>query len=438
MEANMQYKIEKLIANPKGFEKDGQSLFPISLNNLKAFVSVPWYISWYRSPESKKVFPIILQEMTDLNPDYTSLKKYLPGFNPFFKHLEFLQYYIAYSNGGKPVGRIATVIDKNYKEKKFEGKVGIISLFEAETVEIGEALIKIAVEELQQNNALKIIGPMRFNASGEAGLLIDGFDIVPMPMEPYNPPYYKEIFDKFGERENDWYSFLVDYNTVIGYINKINSFLFNGVSLEERLKTNGITVRTAKISNYKNEVEKIKYVYNAAWDTIEHPQFEKFTDEEFNYLAASLKTIALEDIIFIAEEDCPTCANGKEIIGVSVTIPNINTIVKTFDSKYFQTFMPSKAAISIRDLKRDLKIFFAINSALKRKSFDSARIFILGTLRKRLGLDALLYKKTFDIGLALGMTYSSASQIADTNKDMVNPLLRMGRIGFTWRVYKLF
>jgi len=434
----MDYKIEKLIDNPQGFLKDGNSLFRISYNRLKNFVSVPWYISWYRKPESKKIFPIVLQEMMDLNPDYKFMKKYLPGSNPFFKHLEFLQYYIAYSNDGRPVGRIAAVIDRNYKEKKFNGKVGIISLFEAETKDVGNSLINEAIKDLRQNNSLKIIGPMRFNASGEAGLLIDGFEIVPMPMEPYNPPYYRDIFDKFGERENDWFSFLIDYDSVIGYINKINGFLYNGLSLEERLKNNGITLRTASLKDYRNEVEKIKYVYNIAWDTVEHPQFEKFSNDEFDYIAASLKAIALEDIIFIAEEDCSNCPSGKEIIGVSVTIPNINTIIRKIDKEYFTEFIPSKYSVSVNDLKRDLKIFFAINASLKKKSFDSARIFILGTIRKRLGLDALLYKKTFDNGLALGMTYSSASQIADTNKQMVNPLLQMGRIGFTWRVYRFF
>ncbi|MGB9694763.1 MAG: hypothetical protein ACP5SB_01300 [Caldisericaceae bacterium] len=435
----MDYRIDKLIENPHGVIYNGNSLFSISYSKLKKFVSVPWHISWYRQPESRKVFPIVLQEMMDLNPDYGHIKKYLPGSNPFFKHLEFLQYYIAYANDGKPLGRIASVIDKNYKEKKFEGKVGIISLFEAETKEVGESLIKAAIKDLSENNALKIIGPMRFNASGEAGLLIDGFDLTPMPMEPYNPPYYKDIFDSFGERENDWYSFLIDYKSVIGYVNKIKEFTVNGDSLEERLKKNGITVRTASLKDFKKEIERIKYVYNIAWDTVEHPQFEKFTNEEFDYIAASLKTIALEDIIFIAEEECKDCpAHNKDIIGVSVTIPNINTVIKRIDSTLFSEFMPSDSAISVSDLKRDIKIFLAINDSLKKKSFDSARIFILGTLKKRLGLDALLYEKTFDNGLALGMTYSSASQIADTNKQMVNPLLQMGKKGFTWRVYRFF
>lgn len=432
----MSIDIKGLIINPNGAIEDENSRFSISLKNLKRFISVPWHISWYKSPKSKKIFPIVLQEMMDLNPDYGALKKYLPGFNPFFKHLEFLQYYIAYSNG-TPVGRIAAIIDKNYKEKKFEGKVGIVSLFEAENVEAGESLIKLAMNDLKANKTLKIIGPMRFNASGEAGLLIDGFDIEPMTMEPYNPPYYKDVFDKFGEKENDWYSFIIDYNSVIGYINKIHGLELNGNSIEDHLMNANITIREAVMKDYGNEISKIKFVYNAAWDSVEHPQFEKFSDEEFGYIAASLKTIALSDLIFIAEEKCESCPGKKEIVGVSVTIPNVNNIIRGIDSKYYKRFVPSDNPFRVSDIRRDLKILFATKDALRVKSFDSARIFILGTLKKKIGLDALLYKKTFESGLKLKMKYSSASQIADTNRNMVNPLMRMGQIGFTWRVYKL-
>ena len=58
-------------------------------------------------------------------------------------------------------------------------------------------------------------------------------------------------------------------------------------------------------------------------------------------------------------------------------------------------------------------------------------------LKKKTGLDALLYKRTFEKGTAIGMRYASASQIADTNLNMANPLMKMGKLGFTWRVYNI-
>jgi len=437
MERQMTTELRKIISNPEGvddiFEHDRVLHFKVSLKDLKDFVSIPWYISWYRSSESRKIFPPVLQEMTDLNPDFTNIKKLFPGFNPFFVHLEFLQYYIALKDG-KKVGRIAAIIDNNYREKKFEGKVGIISLFEAEDEETGKILIKEAVEDLKKHGALKIVGPMRFNATGEAGLLIQGFEIKPMPMEPYNPPYYKEIFDQFGEKENDWYSFLADFETVGPYIDRISNFTRNGESLEDFIFNNGIRIRNVTLKNFDEEAEKVKHVYNLAWDTIEHPQFEKFTDAEFRYIANSLKTALVPDFIFLVEEES---SGNCTPIGISVTIPNINEVIEKVDNRYYRNFIPSGNPLSLKDVLRDLRILKELKSTIKNSTFKTARIYILGTLKKKKGIDAILYKRTFENGLKYNLAYSSASQVADTNLNMVNPLVRMGKTGFVWRVYRL-
>ena len=419
--------IRKLIEEP--FSHERRSNFNILLNDLKGFASVPFFISWYRSDESKKVFPLLIQELADLNPDRIRLKKYLPGFNPFFTHLDYLQYYI-YEENGVPLGRIASIIDRHYKEKKFEGRVGILSLFEAENAKIGQTLMDTAIKDLKNLGCSKIIGPMRFNASGEVGILIDGFNNSPMPMEPYNPPYYKEIFDQYGEKENDWFSFIIDTKSASNYMTRITNILNNGTNFEEKLKKEGIVIRDADFKDYENEIERIRKIYNAAWDSIEHPQFEKFSEEEFNYIAASLKQIAIPELIYIVEEN-------DNPIGVSVTIPNINEVISSVDNDLFKAFTPRESAFNVRDLYRDLIIFKDMKKKLHKKDFKSTRIFILGLLKKKTGLDALLYKRTFEKGTAIGMEYARASQIADTNLNMANPLMKMGKLGFTWRVYNI-
>jgi hypothetical protein len=429
--------IKRLIEYPKGrileLNHVKTSLFPLSIVELKKFASVPWHISWYRTDQSRKVFPLLIQEMADLNPDFRNCKRFFPGFNPFFKHLEFLQYYIAFRDD-KIVGRVAAFIDWNYKEKIFAGIVGAVGLFEAEDSICGRELLEEAISDLKKESVDKIIGPMRFNASGEVGLLIDGFNITPMPMEPYNPPYYKDIFDEFGQKENDWFSFIVDGSTPGSYMNRINSFKVNGESLENSFREENIVFRNPELTNFHKEVAIIKSVYNETWDSIEHPQFEKFNDEDFKYIASTIKTVAIEDLIFIIEER----TNEKiKVLGISVTIPNINEIIRGIDKDIYNKFVPSNNPFSVRDLRRDFYIFGRLKGRVRDKNFNSARIFILGTVKKKIGLDAALYKRTFDGCIKLGIKYTSASQIADINLNMINPLLRMGKLGFTWRVYRL-
>jgi len=61
---------------------------------------------------------------------------------------------------------------------------------------------------------------------------------------------------------------------------------------------------------------------------------------------------------------------------------------------------------------------------------------ILGTLVKKTGLDALLYLKSYEKAKELGIVTGSGSQVADSNLEMKNPLMKLGRTTFTWRVYR--
>jgi len=175
--------MERLISRP--VSTDGS--FPLPVTKLKEFVNVVWSIPFYRSAESHKVMPILAAEMNDLNPDRNWWKKKFPGANPFFHHCSFLQYYLVHK-GGQPVGRIAAFIDRSYRERTVQGEIGWIGLFESfDDDEAAAALLDAATQDLQQGGAVKIIGPARFNANGEDGLLVDGFDSTLWSWSPINP-----------------------------------------------------------------------------------------------------------------------------------------------------------------------------------------------------------------------------------------------------------
>ena len=411
--------------NPNTLECD------ISLNFLKEFASVPFYIPWYKSKESKKVFPIMLQEMGDLDP----IKRNWPansliGHNPFFEHTK-IKYFVA-KEDNKPVGRIAVFIDYNY-DKYNNVKTGWIGMFESiEKNEVGISLINEATSYLMDNKYLKVIGPAKFNANGEVGLLIDGFDKGPYFMEPYNPPYYQEFFEDFGfEKVNDWYSVVASSESFKEYKNRVERF-------NEKLKNNKrgkelekINFRNVEFDNMDEEIKKIRKVYNDEWGHGHHPQFAPMTEKEFDKLAVGIKDIALEDLVFMAEKN-------DEVIGVAVSIPNINEVIAEYDSK-LKGYKPSKKIIGFKDIKRDLSIYFRIKRRLKKKDFKTARILILGVkdeYRKK-GIDGMLYYKTANALLDMGVKEGSGSELADINMNIVNPLTKMGNIAMTWRVYEL-
>lgn len=167
----------------------------IKLSSLKEFVSVASYIDWYKSKESKKIFPIYLQEISELNPKKSLFSKII-GYNPFFDHSQ-IAYFIA-KNSDKPVGRIAAYIDYNYSAA--HGKnIGWIGLFESiNNRSVAFALFDIAIKYLTENDCRFITGPAKYNANGEVGLLVSGFEFDHYFMEPYNPPYYQDFFVSYG------------------------------------------------------------------------------------------------------------------------------------------------------------------------------------------------------------------------------------------------
>jgi hypothetical protein len=399
----------------------------LNLNKLKEFVVVPYYIDWYKSRESKKVYPLFIQEIESLNP--TSFR--LPGIigrNPFFDHAQ-IKFFIAY-DGERPVGRLISFIDYNYN-KKYDDIFGWVGLFESvENRHVAEMLFGNAIDYLKEYGCSRIMGPAKFNAGGEVGLLIDGFENVPYFMEPYNAPYYKDFFEGYGfKKENDWYSIITDSVISKNYMERIERIL-NKISLKNRSNFDGVNIRCADFGDYKNEIIRIRELYNDLWDTEKHPQQVRLTDEEFDYIAMGIKAISLEDLIFIIEKH-------GEPIGVSVNFPDINEIIYDYDNG--RPHQPSKRFLSGRDLVRDIKIFNLVRRKLKYGGYTRFRSLILGIKKeyRRNGIESRVYSKINTDAVKLGFRHASGSQLADINLDIVNPISRLGKVAFTWRVYGL-
>jgi hypothetical protein len=400
----------------------------LNLNKIKEFITVPYYIEWYRTEESKKIFPLILQELSDLNP--TNFK--IPGMitrNPFFDHAR-IKYFIAYKNQ-KPAGRIAAFVDYNYKE---EGNrtVGWVGLFESiEDSEVAGRLFDKAIEYLKKNSCKRIIGPGKFNAAGEVGLLIKGFENSPYFMEPYNAPYYKEFFDVSGfKKENDWYSISTDNILSGDYMNKISRLSDKIMNSRRSEKFNSYIIRNIDFSNLEREIEVIRNLYNPIWDEGSHPQQVYMTDKEFYTLATGLREITTEEMVFIVEKE-------NEPVAISVNLPDINEAITYYDLK--NPSIPGSKILNFRDIKRDLSIFISIKKRLKHKNFSRMRFLILGIKKdhRKNGIDFRLYWMIKKAAMEMGITHGSASQMADVNIDIVNPIFKLGKIAFTWRVYSL-
>ena len=107
------------------------------------------------------------------------------------------------------------------------------------------------------------------------------------------------------------------------------------------------------MKDFQGEVERIKAIYNAAWE--KNWGFVPMTEQEIDHLAEQFKPVVIPDIVPMAEKD------GK-VVGFGLALPDLNT-----DFPHQPTG---------RMFPRPAKLLWA----LKTERIRRARILLLGIL----------------------------------------------------------
>src|SRR5881275_1262535 len=154
-----------------------------SKRELKAFMRLPWRL--YRN-EPQWVPPLLMELRKRLDRER----------NPFFNHAE-AEYFLAWRDG-RPVGRISAHLDRHFNEfQKHEW--GMFGFFECEPdAEAAHALLEDAEKWLRDRGRDRMVGPMDFTTNDECGVLIEGYEREPLVLEPWHPPYYRELLEGLG------------------------------------------------------------------------------------------------------------------------------------------------------------------------------------------------------------------------------------------------
>jgi GNAT superfamily N-acetyltransferase len=357
----------------------------------KKFVNCQW--NFYKD-NSNWVAPIKMDRMKLLNEDK----------NPFYKHAE-IQLFLAY-DGKEIVGRIAAITNANHNEIH-KDKVGFFGFFESiDNQDVANKLFDEAVKWLKSKGMTDIRGPVNPSTNDEVGLLIDAFDMPPVILMTYNPPYYQQLIENYGfKKEKDLLAYILHHDTYASEkLTRMQQIVRD---------RKGITIRALNFKNakqFKADVKTLKEIYNAAWQP--NWGFVKMTDEEFDFLANDLKTIAEPRLTIIAE------IKGKPV-GFALSLPDIN-----------QSLIYNKKG----------GIFGAVWCLFtKKKKIDLTRIIVLGVLPEyqSSGIDAVLYHEIGETAFELGMPKGEASWILEDN-EMMKRGLETTMKGDIYKTYRIF
>jgi len=342
--------------------------------------------------------PLYVPELYLAQKEMMDTKKY-----PLFEFAT-VKFFLA-KKEGKIVGRVAAIHNKNYN-KYHKANAGFFGFYDIiDDHEVTKALLDVAINHLKAEGLTEIIGPCNYSTNETAGLLVDGFDRSPLVMMTYNKPYYAEHLERYGFKKSmDLYAYMIWTKTASEKSIRIAN------ALEHRLKKTGITIRNINLKNLKQEVENIKPIYNAAWQ--DNWGFVPFTDAEINHLADSLKLIADDRWLYVAED------NGK-IIGFNITLPDINQITKGFK-------------------KGRLLPFNVFKLLLNKKKTKYVRIIALGVLEeyRRKGIEAIFFAKNIQTARETGVEGGEASWVLESNEMMVKAAENLN--GERYKTYRLY
>ncbi len=128
----------------------------------------------------------------------------------------------------------------------------------------------------------------------------------------------------------------------------------------------GITIRPLNLKDFDGEVERIKAIYNLAWE--KNWGFVPMTDHEIDHLAEQFRPVVIPDLVPFAEKD------GR-MIGFGLALPDLNTV-----------FQGNRSG-------RLFPVILKVLWALKMKKIRRARILLLGITPeyRGKGVDAMLY-----------------------------------------------
>ena len=329
--------------------------------------------------------------------------------HPFYRTSE-VEMFLA-ERDRRVVGRIMAILNRAHNEFHQE-KAGCFGFFEVERdLEAAASLLDAARKWLRQRGAEIMRGPFNPSTNYECGLLIDGFNSDPFIMMTYNFPYYIDFLERCGLRKSmDLYAYSVDSESFN------QSDKLKRVADRARSRT-GLTLRTVNLKDFANEVERLRVVYNDAWN--DNWGFVPVTREEFEHLAKDLKQIVDPKVVYVAERLEPGSAEPRTV-GFFLAVPDVNQALKKANGR--------------------LLPFGILKLLWHSRKIHSIRIITMGAIRElqNLGVAAIFYNEIYSKVPEHGYTTGEMSWVLESNTLMNRSAELLGGKRYkTYRIYEI-
>lgn len=242
-----------------------------------------------------------------------------PSRNKLFADGEAIRW-VAYDGSGRAVGRIAAFYDREHAYS-YEQPTGGCGFFEAiDDQQLADMMFDAARDWLAQRGMEAMDGPVNFGSRDAWwGLLVEGYEFQPLYENPYNPPYYKDLFERYG------FCNYFNQHTYIwrsGITENSNRIFDRAAHLHA---TPGYHVENIDMKNLEEAAENFRIVYNKAWALFSG--VKPLGRDEAMRLMRMLRPIIDPRIVFFAYFN-------DEPIGFFIMVPDLNRLIGKFNGKF--------------------------------------------------------------------------------------------------------
>ncbi|HEV3094251.1 MAG TPA: GNAT family N-acetyltransferase [Solirubrobacteraceae bacterium] len=359
---------------------------------LKAFIDLPFRL---HSNQPLWVPPLKIERRLFLSRKM----------NAFFTHGE-AEYFLAWREG-RTVGRVTAHVNHafdDYQQKNW-GWFGFLE-FEDDQ-EVLQELLAAAEGWLRKRGKERMVGPACFALNDDSGILIEGFDLRPMILQPWHPPYYQQRMEQAGmTKAMD----LLMWNLEVTERDKVMPVIWE---LAEKVQSeHGIRVRPMRRRQLRKDLDSFAEVYNSAWS--KNWDFVPFSKKDLDAYAFDLHLAFDKHWFMIAERE-----DTGEVVGMAITVPDLNQVLEKMKGK----LLPLGWWHFLR----------------KGRIMDRVRVGFLGVKPEyqHTGVAAKLYEEHFDAAEARPQKGGEMGWILETNTAMNRGMEAMGgKVVKRYRVYE--
>ena len=323
--------------------------------------------------------PLFFDEMNCFNPDH----------NPALEVSEY-QLWMAYRDG-KPVGRIAGIINHKANEKWGYKHVRFGWCDFIDDLEVSKALLDTVAAWGKEHGMDALNGPVGFTDFDHEGLLLEGYEYLAPMASLYNYPYYVKHMDAYGlVKEADWIEIQVYPDGTPERITRVAEIV------KQRSH-----VRVDKVKNARELEKKYGITYMDVIDEADQKlyNFQPMTVKQKHYYKNMYFPLLNFDFV--------TCVvNEKdEIVGVGLGMPNISEALRKCGGRLFPFG------------------WYHILKALKAKKMEAVDLLLIAVRPdyQGTGVNALFFQDQIPIMAKYGVKRLETTSILETNtKNIAN------------------